>query len=105
MFKPDRIRFLLLSLVVPCSTILCSTVLCSAPLYADANIHSTPIEFSHGKPFVMVMVNGKGPFRFVVDTGTGGDAFVTSELADQLNLPTAGQTRLSDPSGQGSRRR
>jgi len=98
-FKPDRIRFLLSPVIV-----LCSAVLCSAPLYADGTIHSTPIEFSHGKPFVMVMINGKGPFRFVVDTGTGGEAFVTSELADQLNLPSAGQTRLSDPSGQGSRR-
>jgi predicted aspartyl protease len=66
--------------------------------------HSAHLEVSHGKPFVMVMVNGKGPFRFVIDTGTGGDAFVSSELAFQLGLPQSGQMRLSDPSGKGSRR-
>jgi len=66
--------------------------------------HSARLDLSHGKPFVMVTINGKGPFRFVIDTGTGGEAFVTPELADQLNLPSAGQGRLSDPSGQGSRR-
>jgi hypothetical protein len=65
---------------------------------------STPLDVTHGKPFVMVMVNGKGPFRFVVDTGTGGEAIITSELADQLSLPVTGQSWLSDPSGQGRRR-
>jgi len=94
MFKTAHIGLLLVSLTVPCF----------APLLADRTFHSTPIKFSNNKPFVMVMVNGKGPFRFVIDTGTGAEAFVTSELADQLNLPSVGQTRLSDPSGQGSRR-
>jgi predicted aspartyl protease len=68
---------------------------------AQATLHSERLELAHDKPFVMVMVNGKGPFRFVIDTGTGGQAFVTSELAEQLGLPFAGQANLSDPSGQG----
>jgi predicted aspartyl protease len=79
-------------------------VLVAPRLPALDTTHSAPLELSHGKPFVMVTINGKGPFRFVIDTGTGGEAFVTPELADQLNLPSAGQGRLSDPSGQGSRR-
>jgi predicted aspartyl protease len=58
----------------------------------------------HGKPYVMVTVNGKGPFRFVVDTGTGGQAIISPMLADQLELPVAGQARLVDPSGQGEQR-
>jgi Aspartyl protease len=58
----------------------------------------------YGKPYVMVTINGKGPFRFVIDTGTGGDALVTRELAAELGLPTVGRTTLSDPSGQGSRK-
>jgi predicted aspartyl protease len=65
---------------------------------------SAPLELTHGKPYVKVMVNGKGPFRFVIDTGTGAQAFVTGELADQLGLPVTGQARLSDPSGQGGQR-
>jgi hypothetical protein len=59
------------------------------------------MEVIHGKPYVMVTVNGRGPFRFIVDTGTGGDAIITTELATQLGLPVAGEARLSDPSGMG----
>ncbi len=66
--------------------------------------HSAPLEIIHDKPFVKVMVNGKGPFRFVIDTGTGGQAFVSAELAAQLGLPETGQITLNDPSGQGGRK-
>jgi predicted aspartyl protease len=68
-------------------------------------VHAQTIHMDvvHGKPYVMVMVNGKGPFRFVVDTGTGGEALITPALADQLQLPVLGQARLVDPSGQGGR--
>jgi predicted aspartyl protease len=65
---------------------------------------STPMELTHDKPFVMVTVNGKGPFRFVIDTGTGAEAFVTGELADQLGLPVTGYAHLSDASKQGGQR-
>ena len=58
----------------------------------------------YGKPYVMVTINGKGPYRFVIDTGTGADAFVSPELADELHLPTAAEAVLSDPSGQGGQR-
>jgi hypothetical protein len=71
---------------------------------AQANEHFARLEITHGKPFVMVTINGKGPFRFVIDTGTGGEAFVSSALAFELGLPQIGQMRLSDPSGKGSRR-
>jgi hypothetical protein len=60
-----------------------------------------PLDLSHEKPFVQVMINGKGPFRFMLDTGTGAEAVITSELAAELELPVAGQVRLSDPSGLG----
>jgi predicted aspartyl protease len=67
-------------------------------------IHQAPMVERYGKPYVMVTINGKGPFRFVIDTGTGGDALVTPELATELGLPTVGHATLSDPSGQGSKR-
>jgi len=67
--------------------------------------HSAQMEVTRGRPYVMVTINGKGPFRFIVDTGTGGDAIITSELAQQLDLPLAGQARLNDPTGQGGRMR
>jgi predicted aspartyl protease len=74
----------------------------TTPAHSDE--HIAHLDISHGKPFVMVMVNGQGPFRFVIDTGTGGEAFITPQLAAQLSLPQSGQIRLSDPSGKGGQR-
>jgi hypothetical protein len=58
----------------------------------------------YGKPYVMVTIDGKGPYRFVIDTGTGADAFVTPELADELHLDTVAEAVVNDPSGQGGHR-
>jgi len=63
-----------------------------------------PMAERYGKPYVMVTVNGKGPFRFIIDTGTGGDAFVTPQLALALGLPEIGHATLRDPSGQGGQK-
>jgi len=63
-------------------------------------VHNEHLELVHDKPFVMVTVNGKGPFRFVIDTGTSGGAFITPELTGILGLSAVGQARLSDPSKQ-----
>jgi predicted aspartyl protease len=76
---------------------------CASVAVAE-DAHIARLDISHNKPFVMVTINGKGPFRFIVDTGTGGEAFITPSLAEQLDLPHVGQARLSDPSGKGSRR-
>ena len=77
-------------------------ILVAAPIApADETVHIAPLDITHDKPFVMVTVNGKGPFRFIIDTGTGAQAFITRELADQLGLPEVGRVHLSDPSGQG----
>ena len=65
--------------------------------------HSAYMDVVHDKPYVMVKVNGKGPFRFVIDTGTGGQALVTPALADALGMPPAGQAHLNDPSGMGGK--
>jgi predicted aspartyl protease len=73
-------------------------------LSAQELIHSAPMIERYGKPYVMVTIDGKGPYRFVIDTGTGADAFVTPELADELKLPTAGEVVVSDPSMQGGQR-
>jgi predicted aspartyl protease len=71
---------------------------------APSDVHSTAMVERYGKPYVMVTINGRGPFRFVIDTGTGGDALITPELAGELGLPTVGQATLSDPSGQGGKK-
>jgi predicted aspartyl protease len=80
---------------------LTGTMVCAQ---APTNVHSTEMVERYGKPYVMVTINGRGPFRFVIDTGTGGDALVTPELAAELALPSVGQATLSDPSGQGGKK-
>jgi len=64
----------------------------------------TPIELIHDKPYVMVMVNGHGPNRFLIDTGTGTQALISPELVHELGIPKIGHARLTDPSGQGEQR-
>jgi len=88
-------------LIVGCAAVIAPL---AAPVCAQSGLHSAPLELIHGKPFVTVLVDGQGPFRFVIDTGTGAEAFVTAELATRLGLPVVGQARLNDPSGQGGRR-
>jgi hypothetical protein len=74
-------------------------------LPAQQITHSAPMAERYGKPYVMVTVNGKGPFRFIIDTGTGTDAFVSPELADELQLPETGDSAvIRDPSLQGGQR-
>ena len=68
---------------------------------AQTDVSSTPMKVVHGKPYVMVMINGHGPYRFMVDTGTGGEAIVSAELVQELGFPTVGRTLLSDPSKAG----
>ena len=73
-------------------------------LPAQSLIHSALMTERFGKPYVMVTIGGRGPYRFIIDTGTGADAFVSPELADELQLPVVAEVVLSDPSGQGERR-
>ena len=63
-----------------------------------------PIELIRDKPYVHVMVNGHGPYRFLVDTGTGTQALISPELVHELGIPRVGHARLTDPSGQGEQR-
>jgi len=92
----------------------CALVLCEAALPGQSQpspaapmkpaAFSAPLELIHDKPFVSVMVNGRGPYRFLIDTGTGAQALVTPELAQELSLPAVGHARLKDPSGIGEQR-
>jgi len=93
----------LLKLAVACIVVTVPGPIPAQDLDTLTGVHSTAMEVTHGRPYVMVTINGKGPFRFIVDTGTGGDAIITTGLAQQLDLPVIGETRLSDPTGQGGR--
>lgn len=48
---------------------------------------------------VPVMVNGQGPFEFVIDTGADRTV-ISTELAERLGLPEAGKARLHAMGGE-----
>ena len=54
----------------------------------DANLRMT----------VPVMINGKGPFHFVIDTGADRTV-ISRELAETLGLPAGRKTRLNSMGG------
>ena len=98
-------------LLLACSWLVCSrNAAAQNPLQASPSVavnpaaFSSPLELIRDKPHVSVMVNGRGPFRFLIDTGTGGQALVSPELANELALPVVGHVRLMDPSGKGEQR-
>jgi DNA-binding MarR family transcriptional regulator len=49
---------------------------------------------------VMVTVNGRGPYRFSIDTGAQGHARVSTALVTELGLRQVGEIISGDPSGQ-----
>jgi CubicO group peptidase (beta-lactamase class C family) len=62
-----------------------------------------PMDLAQHVPVIEAKVNGKGPFRFQVDTGYGGMIQVTPALAKTLALPMVGESIGGDPSGKNQR--
>ncbi|HWW75645.1 MAG TPA: retropepsin-like aspartic protease, partial [Pyrinomonadaceae bacterium] len=58
-----------------------------------------PMILLGSRPAVEVMVNGKGPFVFAIDTGAAGMARVDSSLVEKLHLKVVGQMQAGDGSG------
>lgn len=58
-----------------------------------------PMDLTRHVPVIEAKVNGKGPFRFQVDSGFGGAIEVTPALAQSLALPVIGESIGGDPSG------
>ena len=57
---------------------------------------SVPFELYKGHIYVRAFVNGKGPYRFVFDTGASGMGRADRRLVAELSLPTVGETENSD---------
>src|SRR5216684_1361709 len=58
-----------------------------------------PMDLTNHVPVIEAKVNGKGPFRFAVDSGDGGMIQVTPALEEKLGLPVIGEAISGDPSG------
>ena len=58
------------------------------------------LDLTAGRPSVAVMIGGKGPFLFIVDTGAGA-SLIDSTLAAQLDLSVTGHAHVGSPGGAG----
>ena len=70
-----------------------------SPIPAKTIVEGTiafPMDTSHGQPIVDVMLDGKGPFKFFLDTGAGATV-LNDDLAKELGLAILDSTRLGDP--------
>jgi predicted aspartyl protease len=57
---------------------------------------SVPLEFVGGFPIVSVRLNGRGPFKFILDTGATGSV-VAEGLAREIRLPAISQVMMGRP--------
>ncbi|HEV2817764.1 MAG TPA: aspartyl protease family protein [Allosphingosinicella sp.] len=57
------------------------------------------VELIAGMPTILATVNGRGPYRFGVDTGAAGYLRVSPALAQALELRQVGEAMAGDPSG------
>jgi Aspartyl protease len=69
----------------------------------DSLVTTVPMTFQGPVPVVEAMINGKGPFRFTIDTGAQMKAVVDTSLITQLKLQPNGKIRGGDPSGRNAR--
>ena len=61
-------------------------------LSATGGCAVVPILRGAAVPIVEVKIGGKGPYRFVIDTGEKGHGRITQALAAELGLPRVGQS-------------
>jgi predicted aspartyl protease len=57
-----------------------------------------PFKLQANKIYIETMINGKGPYPFIFDTGASVTVFDKS-LSDELDLEVVGQSEIGDPSG------
>lgn len=77
---------------------VCALTLLSACATTSTPKAIVPMDVSSGRPIVELMLNGDGPFPFVLDTGAS--AFVLrSSTVEQLQLTASGQSTISSPGG------
>ena len=58
-----------------------------------------PLDVSGAIPVIDVMIDGKGPYRFGIDTGAQGMGRISEDLAAQLGLEAIGEVRTPAPGG------
>ncbi|UCE60770.1 MAG: retropepsin-like domain-containing protein [Phycisphaerales bacterium] len=94
-----------LAILLPLLTISCSAVHAEAePIHAETpmrtTLHATTVSVPMlswgGRPVVEARVNGKGPFKLILDTGTSFPLVLDDALVNTLELPVTATTRPRD---------
>ncbi|HKF48269.1 MAG TPA: retropepsin-like aspartic protease [Terracidiphilus sp.] len=81
-----------------CSLLVPAVLLLSVTGPAS-HAQTAKIDLTGGVPLVEVRIDGKGPFHFVVDTGTNCGAIVSPRLAKRLGLSSEGHAQITDLGG------
>ncbi len=64
-----------------------------------AEITEAPMDVSSGRPMVEIMINGQGPFQFIVDTGMPKGGMINAAIIEALNVESVGQREINSPLG------
>ena len=80
--------------------LLCMLLAVIASYAADQPSSTIKIPFNsdNGVAMVKVMINGKGPYNFIVDTGEEHNGVVSPKIAKELQMPQVGMGGTFDPS-------
>lgn len=60
---------------------------------------TVPIGQRQGAPLVPVMINGKGPYHLILDTGAALQVMLSPQIVRDLELSPVGAALIGDPSG------
>jgi predicted aspartyl protease len=72
----------------------------ASPVHAESSHHQVRTEAGRGGvPIVAVTINGRGPFKFVVDTGAPGPLRIDTKVADAIGLKAVRYDEEGDGSG------
>lgn len=55
-----------------------------------------PVAMKNGRPYIQATLNDKGPFKFMFETGAGGN-MIDEQLADSLRLEKKGMAQVGSP--------
>jgi hypothetical protein len=56
-----------------------------------------PLSSDSGRPSIEIRIDGRGPYRLLLDTGSGAGLILDKELAAELGLQSTGTRRIGDP--------
>lgn len=69
------------------------------PVEVIGNQMTVDIGQRQGAPLVPVMINGKGPYHLILDTGAALQVMLSPQIIEELDVSPVGAALMGDPSG------